>query len=366
MLSLELDKPAFMQRKSAWLMLWLGVLVLIGLLNALHRYLNNVSAGAPALFAVNLIEEMTGSLSFGLMMPVLILALRKIRNVQPLWLRLSCHVPVLIVLSVLHTSLMWGSRVVLFALGGLGTYRYGVTSWRYLMEFPSDVFYYLLVAAVLWLLDRYREAQQRELRAVQLESALSEARLDALRLQLNPHFLFNTLNAVSSIMYDQPRVADEMLARIGDLLRATLNAKKQEHPLGEEWRLLALYLDIQRARFGEQLVVDIEADPALDGYRVPFLVLQPLVENAIEHGGGATRHIDIQAARIAAQLEIRIRNDGAAVGENTHSGHGIGLGNVEARLQHLYGDAAGVQLERREGQGATVRVWLPLPGEQPA
>jgi two-component system, LytTR family, sensor kinase len=268
------------------------------------------------------------------------------------------------VLSVLHTSLMWGSRVLLFQLAGLGAYHYGATSWRYLMEFPSDVFYYLLIVAALWLFDRYRQAQQRELRTVQLESALSEARLDTLRLQLNPHFLFNTLNAVSAIMYEHPRAADEMLARIGDLLRATLNAKGQEHVLAEEWRLLELYLDIQRARFGEELIVRIHADPALAGFCVPFLVLQPLVENAIEHAGGAVRQVDIDAQQIEGRLEFRIGNDGT--GERTHRGHGIGLSNIEARLHHLYGDAAGVRLECREGQGARVRLWLPLHTESAA
>jgi two-component system, LytTR family, sensor kinase len=352
-----------MRRKSTWFVLWFGVLVLIGLLNALHRYLNNVSMGLPARFAVNLIEEMSGSLSFGLMLPLLIAALRRIRGVGRLWLRWCCHLLLLTVLSLLHTSLMWGSRVASFRLAGLGTYHYGAMSWRYLMEFPSDVFYYSLIAAALWLFDRYRLARQRELRAVQLESALSEARLDALRLQLNPHFLFNTLNAVSAITYEDPRAADEMLARIGDLLRATLSAKSQEHALAEEWRLLELYLEIQRARFGDQLRVTIDADPGLATCRVPFLVLQPLVENAIEHGGDAARRIDIAARQVTGQLQFHIRNDGFATGESMHRGHGIGLGNIEARLKHLYGDAAGLQLECLQGQGACVRLWLPLRKE---
>ena len=353
-------------RTGMWVALWFGVVTLIGLLNAAHRYLNNVANGVHALFAVNLIEELTGSLSFGLLLPLLFAALRRIRQVASRWQRYACHILLLVVLSALHTSLTWGSRVPLFRLAGLGDYDYGVMSWRYLMEFPSDVFYYSLVAVVLWLIDRYRAGQQRELRAAQLESALSEARLDALRLQLNPHFLFNTLNAISSIMYERPRVADEMLAHVGELLRATLSAKTQEHALAEEWRLLALYLDIQHARFGNGLVVDIDADTALANARVPFLVLQPLVENAIEHAGGETRRVGITAGRTEGRLEFCIRNAAPSIGERAHHGHGIGFSNIEARLQHLYGAGAGLVLEHRAGQGIEVRLWLPYREERHA
>ncbi|QRN55365.1 sensor histidine kinase [Dyella caseinilytica] len=357
--NVSLSDTRSLRRTDVWVGLWFGVVTLIGLLNALHRYLNNVANGIPASFTFNLIEELTGSLSFGLMLPVLFAAIRRIRQLTHRWMRYACHVLLVLLLSVLHTSLTWGSRIWLFQLAGLGHYDYGVMFWRYVMEFPSDVFYYLLVAVVLWLIDRYRTAQRRELRAAQLESALSEARLDALRLQLNPHFLFNALNAISSIMYEHPRVADEMLARIGELLRATLSAKAQEHSLSEEWRLLALYLDIQRARFGEQLMAHIDTDPALGKAQVPFLVLQPLVENAIEHGGGDIRKVEITVQRCDGNLEFRVSNPVALGGGNTHSGHGIGLSNIEARLKHLYGSHAGLRLARDEGQEASVRLWLP-------
>lgn len=348
------------RRFRRWMAIWFGIIVLIGVLNALHRYLNDVADRIPVSFGPKFIEEMTGSLSFGVLLPLLITALRRIREQPNRWLRYASHLLLLVVLSLLHTSLMWGSRDALFKFFGYGDYDYGVMSWRYLMEFPSDVFYYLLVACVLWLVDRYHEAQKRELRAAHLESALSEARLDALRLQLNPHFLFNTLNAVSAIMYERPRVADEMLARIGDLLRATLGVKKQEHSLADEWRLLGLYLDIQQARFGDQLVVDIEAAPSLEEAQVPFLVLQPIVENAIEHAGGvAIRRVDVKALRHNEQLELYVRNASHGEGENTHRGHGIGLSNIEARLTHLYGNAAGLRLERDEKEGACVFLWLP-------
>jgi sensor histidine kinase YesM len=197
------------------------------------------------------------------------------------------------------------------------------------------------------------EIRQRE----KLEGQASTAQLAMLRYQLNPHFLFNTLNAVSELMYDRPAAADEMLSRIGALLRATLSAGAQEHRLADEWKLLALYMDIQHARFGEGLDARVDGDPALDDLRIPFLLLQPLVENAIEHGGqGDRRLVRVDAAREAQRLVLRVRDGGGGV---ARAGHGIGLGNVGARLRHLYGDEAGVRLEPAPEGGSVVTVWLP-------
>jgi hypothetical protein len=343
-------------RRSWWrrraLGLWILLLVAIGLLRATNRYLVDVANQVPSPFLPKLVEELTGSLSFGAFLPVLFLVLRRVRWTVP------NHAAIFAVLSVAQTSLMIGLRQVVFRALGSAEFAYGPRVWRYLMEVPTQLFFYVVIVTGVWLFDRYREGQARELQAAQLESALSEARLEALRLQLNPHFLFNTLNAVSELMYEKPRVADEMLSRIGELLRATLSATAQEHRLADEWRLVALYLDIQRVRFGEGLDAEVAADPALDELRIPFLLLQPLVENAIEHGGGGTaRRVRIDASRQAGQLALRIRDHGG--GQGTRAGHGIGLGNVEARLRHLYGDEAGVRLDPVEDGGSLVTVWLP-------
>jgi hypothetical protein len=334
------------------LALWVLLLVLIGGLRALNRYLIDVANGHPSLIAPKLIEELTGALSFGAFLPPVFMALRRIRG-RPWW----WHAVVFAALAAVQTSLMIALRQLVFRLAGMAWYAYPPTLWRYLMELPTQLFFYAMIAIGLWLFDRYREGRERELRAVQLESALSEARLEALRLQLNPHFLFNTLNAVSELMYDRPAAADEMLSRIGALLRATLSAGAQEHRLADEWKLLALYMDIQHARFGEGLDARVDGDPALDDLRIPFLLLQPLVENAIEHGGqGDRRLVRVDAAREAQRLVLRVRDGGGGV---ARAGHGIGLGNVGARLRHLYGDEAGVRLEPAPEGGSVVTVWLP-------
>ncbi|MGE7136775.1 sensor histidine kinase [Luteibacter sp. NPDC031894] len=343
-------------RRSWWrgraLVGWVSLLVAIGFLRATNRYLVDVANRDPLFFMPKLVEELTGSLSFGAFLPVLFFVLRRVR-----WSFLS-HAAIFAVLSVAQTSLMIGLRRLVFGALDMGGFAYGPMVWRYLMEVPTQLFFYVVIVTGVWLFDRYREGKARELQAAQLESALSEARLEALRLQLNPHFLFNTLNAVSELMYEKPQLADEMLSRIGELLRATLSATAQEHRLAEEWRLVALYMDIQRVRFGDGLDAHVTNDPALDELRIPFLLLQPLVENAIEHGGaGAERRVRVDASRQAGQLMVRIRDYGG--GQGMRSGHGIGLGNVGARLRHLYGDAAGVRLDPVEDGGSVVTVWLP-------
>lgn len=339
---------------------WALLCTAIGLLNANHFYLNDAANGRSGVLLPHLLEELTGSWSAGaLVLLLLVPALRRIRHQSRRWWRCVSHLGLLLGFSLLHTSLIWVSRLLLFPLFGLGHYNYGLMLWRYPMEFPSDVIVYALTACVTWLADHYRANRARELHAAQLESALADARLEALRLQLNPHFLFNALNAVSATMYEQPRAADEMLACIGDLLRATLQANTQEHSLAEELRLLALYLDIQRARFGQRLHVRMNIAPGLETLQVPFLLLQPLLENAIDHAGGASHHrIDVHAMVENGRLQWRIGNQGSLAGDS-HRGHGIGLANIQARLHHLYGDDAGLRLETLEDGGAQVRLWLP-------
>jgi len=341
---------SFWRRRGAWL--WVALLVAIALLRATNRYLVGVANDQVTPFLPRLLEELTGSLSFGAFLPLLFFALRRVR-----WTWYA-HLAIFAGLSLAQASLMMALRQIVFRVANFPDYLYPPDGWHYLMEVPTQLFFYVVIVAGFWLFERYREGKARELRAVQLEAALSEARLEALRLQLNPHFLFNTLNAVSELMYERPRIADEMLSRIGELLRATLSAKTQEHSLSEEWRLVSLYTDIQRARFGEGLDVELDNDPSLDDLRVPFLLLQPLVENAIEHGGsGDDRRVRIDATRHAGRLTVRVRDAGGA--GTVRAGHGIGLGNVGARLRHLYGDDAGVRLEPAAEGGSLVTVWLP-------
>jgi LytS/YehU family sensor histidine kinase len=209
---------------------------------------------------------------------------------------------------------------------------------------------------------RYRE---REREAALLHGQLAEARLEALGAQLHPHFLFNTLQGISTLLHRDPDAADRMLARLSDLLRRTLRqAESQEVPLGEELETLDHYVAIQQVRFQDRLTVEKVIGPGAEEVLVPNFVLQPLVENAIEHGiarrAGAGR-ITIAAARNGDHLELSVTDDGSGLDStNDFPVEGIGLGNTRRRLAALYGDRASLTLAPAPGGGLRVDLLVPL------
>jgi sensor histidine kinase YesM len=211
---------------------------------------------------------------------------------------------------------------------------------------------------------RYRE---RELRSSRLESQLAQAQLEVLRMQLHPHFLFNTLHAVSALLHRDPDAADEMVAQLSDLLRMTLdNFGLQEVSLREELDFIRRYLEIQQTRFQDrlQVTIDVPAD-TLDA-RVPNQALQPIVENAIHHGlEGRTGSgaIEIRARARGAMLQLAVRDDGAGLQTNWRAAQheGIGLSNTRERLRQLYGPLASLDLSNHPEGGTVVTMLIPQP-----
>lgn len=210
----------------------------------------------------------------------------------------------------------------------------------------------------------YREARDREIRAAQLESRLHQAQLDALRSQLNPHFLFNSLHSMAELVHANPRLAEQLIVRLGELLRRVLdNASTPELTLEQELDFIRGYLEIEQARLGERLRVQWDIEPAALGASVPSLILQPLVENAIQHGiepVAAPGTLVIQARRDAAHLHLEIRDSGPGLSpSNQARPQGIGIANTRARLQALYGGRQ--RLELRQDEGLVVSLRIPLP-----
>jgi LytS/YehU family sensor histidine kinase len=186
-------------------------------------------------------------------------------------------------------------------------------------------------------------------------------------MQLHPHFLFNTLHTISELVHEDPDAADRMITGLSELLREALVAgNAREVPLRRELELLDLYLDIQQARFGDRLRIDVGVDPSVTEALVPHLSLQPVVENAIRHGLGARAdagHIRIDARQDGAanMLVLQVQDDGRGLGEAGADLHeGIGLGNTRARLQELYGPAHRVDIQDAPGGGAIVTLAIPL------
>jgi two-component system sensor histidine kinase AlgZ len=209
----------------------------------------------------------------------------------------------------------------------------------------------------------YLSLQRAQLQLAQAQAAAREAQLRALRLQVHPHFLFNALNAVSALVSNQSnREANRMLGSVADFLRATLaHDGRHEHSLAEELALLDAYLDIEKARLGERLRLTMKAGPDLLDSAVPYLMLQPLVENAIRHGIAPLStpgRLDIRVERLGERLLVEVHNDGRRP-DRAGSG-GIGLANVAERLRHLYGDAQQVDAGWDGDARFGVRITLPL------
>ncbi len=203
--------------------------------------------------------------------------------------------------------------------------------------------------------------------AAQLRAQLAGARLTALQMQLNPHFLFNTLHAISTLVERDPRGVRRMIARLSELLRYTLDgAAEQVVPLRQELHFIERYLEIMQVRFQGRLIVETEVERAVLDAQVPNLILQPLVENAVKHGVGelsAGGRLELVARRSGELLVLSVRDNGPGLSglrQQPERGPGVGLRNTRERLEQLYGEHARLELEPAEGGGTIARIELPF------
>ena len=228
---------------------------------------------------------------------------------------------------------------------------------------------YAVVAAAGLALESNRRAREGELRAARLQGMLASAQLQALKMQLHPHFLFNTLHAVGVLVRKDDRTgALKMLSGISDLLRMALdNSGRQLVPLAHELDFLERYLDVERTRFRDRLSVTVDVEPAVRGALLPNLILQPVVENAIRHGiepRAEPGHVELVARKDGSTLCITIRDDGPGLGGDGVHGNGIGLANVRARLDQLYPNAHRFAVENASRGGVLVTLEIPFQEER--
>ena len=376
----------------------------LGLLTFAYRYLDYVANGVSRPALAPLVEEMTGHYGGVLLLaPAVFLAWRIGLSRRPWPTRIAFHVAALPVYAVLHTTFNWLAREALFPLLGLGDYDYGILRVRYAMELPKEISSYVLVFVIAGLFERYRAARDRELRTSELEARLARAQLHNLQAQLNPHFVFNALNTISSVMYEDVDRADHMLAGLSDLLRRALHASsRHEVTLAEELEVLGIYLDIMRARFGDRLHVEIAVDDDVASALVPTLLLQPLVENALHHGAPPPpepARIEVRVRRDGDSVRIEVEDNGPGLPAPTRDGtalpqgdarhpsldagrdarpldapgpsslhtptfdlgldNGIGLSNTAARLRGLYGAEQSLTLGTGRLGGLCVAIRIP-------
>jgi two-component system LytT family sensor kinase len=210
-------------------------------------------------------------------------------------------------------------------------------------------------------LHREREAADRESREAVLLQQVTEAELRALRAQINPHFLFNSLNTIADLTVRDPERAETMTVRLASVFRHVLaHSARPLTSVRDELAFLRTYLYIEEVRFGERLQVSIEASPEVEGAQIPSLILQPLVENALKHGLAPkveVGHLWIRAAVDGSEVRLTVEDDGE--GLRTGEARGVGLANISDRLRTLYGERASVTLEARDGGGAVATVRIP-------
>jgi sensor histidine kinase YesM len=230
--------------------------------------------------------------------------------------------------------------------------------------FPFNLLIYGVILSASHALDYYRKYHERTVHTLELEKHLAEARLQALLRQLKPHFLFNTLNGIASLMHSDVDAADRMLVRLGELLRLTMSHPGQPlTPLREELEFIEKYLEIERIRFRDRLAVTLAVEPGVLAIEVPSLLLQPLVENAIRHGlepQDRPGRLWLTARRAAdGAVELVVRDNGGGQPPGGFAREGIGLGNTRARLRELYGDRHRFELANHPDGGLEVRVSIP-------
>ena len=287
--------------------------------------------------------------------------------------RVLLHLLLFVGLSAMYASV----QSFTFAQGG-HIIRFGFLPWAVRSLFaamPTVGFMYAAILLMAWGIAQSRERHARELRAAQLETQLNAARLDALRAQLHPHFLFNTLNGIAAVVAAlQPQRAVRAIEQLGELLHASFSDDgRNEIPLHEEIALVERYLALQRLRFDDRLQYTLDVDPRVSDWSVPVLILQPSVENAVRHGMAGRRsalHLRVAATLDAEAMEVIVENDGRVLPLDwTPSPDGVGLSNTRARLAATYGGGASVVVTRRESGGVVVRMRIPRllrdAGEQP-
>ncbi|HEV8429242.1 MAG TPA: histidine kinase [Pyrinomonadaceae bacterium] len=303
--------------------------------------------------------------------PAIVWLARRFSLVGETWLRsLVVHLPAFFLISAIHSAAATIINVTIKPFDNMG--ESPTDFWpRFLSRmkgsFGSDLLIYGGVIGICYALDYYRKYREREFLATRLEAQLAQAQLDSLRMQLHPHFLFNTLNSIVGLVRDNKnQTAVNMLVGLSDLLRHTLDhSSEQEIELREEISFIKLYLSIQQMRFSDRLRISYDIHPATTNAMVPNLILQPLTENALRHGIGRSADSGVVGIRSALEdghLRLTVYDDGAGLPDDWQlkSSAGIGLANTAARLQQLYDDDHQFDIRNRPAGGVEVTILLPF------
>src|SRR5215475_4403220 len=349
------------RRWARWILIF-GVWTMLGALSAVRVMVTYAYTGNIVTWRRAFVIALADWYVWALLAPVIAWLARRFAIERRSWFRsLIVHLPAGLFLTILKMVIEFR---LLQWLDPPSAQRYPV------LQFPSTLFTYYAILGTIYAFDYYRKYRAHELKSSQLQAQLAQALLRSLKMQLHPHFLFNTLHAISSLMRRDVEAAERMITRLSDLLRLTLeNAGAQERPLRQELEFLEGYLEIEQTRFRDRLQVKMEIEPETLDARVPNLILQPLVENAVRHGvapHAAPGLIEISARRYKNKLELQISDDGVGLpdGKRAQIKEGVGLTNTRARLEQLYGADYRFDLNNQDKGGLAVRLIIPFRVEE--
>jgi two-component system, LytTR family, sensor kinase len=347
--------------RPRWPLYILGV-TLLGLWQGLNALINLRSAGMGHVEAWKpFLWETSSVLVILALIPAIVWVERRFRlDSKPRGRIVAIHLLSACVFSVLHTAGMVAIRKVSFMVAG-ESYEFGNVLVQGFYELQKDVVTYMVILLGVFAVREFRVRRAGELRASALAADLNEARLQHLTAQIEPHFLFNALNAISNRMREDVNAADRMISHLGDLLRAAYDTGNHTHvPLKRELDWLRGYAAMMGERFRGQLDFQLEVQPGIESLAVPRLLLQPIVENAFRHGlagGHGTLFVNVQ--RVGTRLRYTVSDDGVGL-RSPQVHHGTGLSNVSRRLELLFGSEHELLLAAREPKGTVVTVSFPV------
>jgi two-component system, LytTR family, sensor kinase len=348
----------------------MGIWALVGIFFASQIYFYFVGTPRAVSFSRALMWQLSAVLLSALFTFLILWLARLFRFDRRKWARsLLFHIPASFVVAAIMTA----GHLTIDSYFDANLARVVFTNFpaRVFVNIDKNFIVYWLIVWASHALNYYKRYRESELQASQLAAQLAEAQLQALKMQLHPHFLFNTLHSISSLLSRDTEAARRMIARLGDFLRLTLeNSGAQEVSLRDELDFLKCYLDIEGIRFYDRLTVRMEIEPQTLSVRVPNLILQPIVENAIRHGiapRSVPGLIEIRSARRDGRLRLEVRDDGPGlpleIGTGRTGRRGIGLANTQNRLRQLYGDEASFEMMNDVRGGLLVILELPFHRE---
>lgn len=359
-----MSSPARAFRLPAWVIV-LAIFTVPAVLSAVLFHTRYLHLGRETVLWKWILDFQLAWYIWAALTPLIIKLARRYRIDQRDWLLpATIHLTIGSILSVIQIFLGVVISIIIYQEPLNWEYVQGQVIPTVIGRFASQLTVYFLIVGVGYALDYQKQSRERALRATSLENELSKARLDALKQQLQPHFLFNTLNSISVLMQKgEITLANKVLNDLSSLLRQVLRKENLQHvSLEEELEFVRRYAEIEQVRYGDRLRVDFDIPSELLNISVPTFILQLLVENAIRHGVAKkadSGKVRITARRIGERLNLTVIDDGVGIDASSFS-EGIGISNARDRLQHLYGSAHHFDISNNAGAGVTASVELPI------